>query len=69
MPLTIRQKLVKKKNRKKDLLGLHPSQEMEKVSPCLACSSTEKGKSELLGTLPARKGGGESEMDKGHSLL
>lgn len=54
---------------KRELPGLDPLQEMKKVSPCLEHSSMEKGRSELLGTLPARKGGSRWGTDMGHGLL
>ena len=38
---------------------------MKKVSLCLVHCSMEKGRSELLGTLPARKGGGRWGTDTG----
>ena len=53
--------MVKKKKRKRELLGLDPPWGMEKVSPCLTHSSMGKGKCKQLGVLPARKSGGSEK--------
>lgn len=47
------------------MLGPDPLWGMKKVSLCRVDSSMEKGRGELLGTLPARKGGGRKGADIG----